>query len=184
MKKIIGTAFFLIILLILSNPVYADKIAGNSAVIAYNTNLANRGSSIFLKKLAIRRVLEKYDAPLADESDSFINTCQRYDLDCYLLPSIAGLESTFGRFIYPYSYNPFGWARGYMMFKSWAEGIETVGRGLRKNYLDKGALSVSEIGPIYSESPTWSTRVQYFINEFHREETKLQLYLNQEPVEL
>ncbi len=184
MRKIIQTTSFVIFLFLFAQPTYAEKIAGNSAVITYNISIQSSESRFFLKRLAIKRVLDKYDAPLVGETDSFINTCRKYDLNCYLLPSIAGLESTFGRFIYPNSHNPFGWDRGYMMFDSWSQGIEAVGKGLRKNYLNKGALTVNEIGPIYSESPTWSKRVQYFMNEFEREETKLQLYLSQEPVEL
>lgn len=184
MKTIIKTAFIVFLFLILTRNIYAEKIAGNSATITYNVNISEKGKELFIKKLVIKKVLDRYSAPLADSSDSFITTCNTFDLDCYLLPSIAGLESTFGRFIYPGSYNPFGWARGYMIFGSWKEGIETVGKGLRENYLNKGALSVSEIGPIYSESPTWAIRVQYFMNEFNREETKLQLYLSQGPVEL
>ncbi len=184
MGKIIKTIFIVFLFLILARNTYAQKIAGTSAFISYNINSSTYEKNLFTKKLAIKRILEKYSAPLVGETDSFINACSRYDLDCYLLPSIAGLESTFGRFIYLNSYNPFGWARGYMMFGSWAQGIETVGKGLREGYLNKGALSVSEIGLIYSESPTWSRRVQYFMNEFKHEEAKLQLYLNQESVEL
>ena len=182
MKRIITGIFILISLFLLIRPVYGQKVAGNSAVIAYNIYTENNQSHFFLKRLAIRRVLERYNAPLVNESESFIKTCRAYNLDCYLLPSIAGLESTFGRFILPGSYNPFGWDRGYMIFSSWEKGIETVGKGLRDGYLNKGALSLDEIGPIYSESPTWSQRVQYFMNEFNREEAKLQLYLNQESV--
>ena len=109
---------------------------------------------------------------MAEASESFVKTCIKYKIDCYLLPSIAGLESTFGKFVWPNSHNAFGWARGFMMFDSWAEGIDTVGAGLRKGYLNKGALTVEDIGPIYSESPTWAIRVNYFINQFEREEEK------------
>ena len=70
------------------------------------------------------------------------------------------------------------------MFDSWAEGIDTVGAGLRKGYLNKGALTVEDIGPIYSESPTWAIRVNYFINQFEREEEKMSLLSDQLPVKL
>lgn len=176
--------FFLFLFLFFVQHSYAQKIAGNSAVITYNIIAEEKEKSFFLKKLAIKRVLDKYNAPLSEGTDEFIKTCKKYDLDCYLLPAISGLESTFGRFIYPNSYNPFGWGRGYIIFNSWEEGIDAVGNGLRNGYLNRGALSLSEIGPIYSESPTWAIRVQYFINEFQMEEAKLQLYLNENTVEL
>ncbi|MBI3366801.1 glucosaminidase domain-containing protein [Candidatus Roizmanbacteria bacterium] len=184
MRTIIKTMFLLILLLVFTRPIYAEKIAGNSAVITYNIGALEEKQSFFIKKLAIKRVLNKYNAPLSDATEGFVNTCKKYNLDCFLLPSIAGLESTFGHFIYPHSHNPFGWGRGYIMFESWEEGIDAVGKGLREGYLNHGALSVNEIGPIYSESPTWAVRVKYFINEFEKEEAKLQLYLNENTVEL
>lgn len=137
------------------------------------------------KKMAIRAVLERYQSPMAGSEASFIETCKKYNIDCYLLPSIAGLESTFGRFIWPDSYNPFGWDRGYMMFENWPQSIDTVGKGLRENYINKwGLLSVEQIGPIYSESPTWSKRVSWFMSEFKKEEEKLTLLSAEIPVKL
>lgn len=184
MRTIIKSIFVAFIFLSFTRNIYAEKIAGTSAVITYNINPNSQEKELFIKKLAIKRVLDKYNAPLSDETDAFISTCQTYELDCYLLPSISGLESTFGQFIYPNSYNPFGWGGGLIMFASWKDGITTVAKGLRENYVNKGADSVEQIGRIYSESPTWAPRVRYFMNEFQREQEKLQLYLNENAVEL
>ena len=167
--------------------VKAEIIAGGSAPLVYNSFISSIDiEQLHQKKLkiAIETVLKKYNSPMSEESDSFIKACIKYQIDCYLLPSIAGLESTFGKFIWPNSYNPFGWARGYMMFDSWDEGIDTVAKGLRKGYLNKGALTVEDIGPIYSESPTWAVRVNYFINQFEKEEEKMSLLSDQLPVKL
>lgn len=184
MRTIIKTIFVVFIFLILTRNTYAEKIAGTSAAITYNINTDSDSKEFLIKKLAIKKVLDRYSAPLTDSTDSFIKTCSTFDLDCYLLPSIAGLESTFGKFIYPNSYNPFGWGRGYIMFNSWDEGIYEVGKGLHENYIGKGANSVEQIAPIYSESPTWAPRVRYFMNEFQKEQEKLQLYLSENTVEL
>ena len=165
----------------------AEIIAGASAPLVYNSFIRNSDiEEIRQKKVktAIENVLKRYDSPMAEASESFVKTCIKYKIDCYLLPSIAGLESTFGKFVWPNSHNAFGWARGFMMFDSWAEGIDTVGAGLRKGYLNKGALTVEDIGPIYSESPTWAIRVNYFINQFEREEEKMSLLSDQLPVKL
>ncbi|KKQ01415.1 MAG: hypothetical protein US11_C0009G0027 [Candidatus Roizmanbacteria bacterium GW2011_GWA2_36_23] len=89
----------------------AQLIADSSANISYNNEIGLH-NSLFVKKLAMKRILEKYNSPLKDEVDSFISACQKYDLDCFLLPSISGLESTFGKFILPASHNPFGWGGG------------------------------------------------------------------------
>src|SRR3989338_7185505 len=88
----------------------ADNIAGASATMGKRTDISYPlRQNTFLKRYVIKKVLEKYHSPLAKNVDAFVKTCMKYRLDCYLLPSITGVESTFGRFIYPNSSNPFGW---------------------------------------------------------------------------
>lgn len=171
-------------LLLLAPAVHAENIAGNSATIAYNTVNQNNTEYYFIKRLAIKRILEKYHSPLLDSTDSFIQACMEHDLDCYLLPSISGLESTFGQFVASNSHNPFGWDGGYMRFDSWDKGINTVAQGLKQNYINKGATTLAQIGRIYSESPTWTPRVQFFMNQFTAEEQNLQLILGEKQVQL
>jgi len=115
--------------------------------------------------------------------DSFLEACTTYNFDCYLLPSIAGVESTFGKFIAPGSNNPFGWGQGIIPFVSFHEAIMTVGKGLRKDYIDKGASSVDAIGAIYCEGNTWSGKVTYFMNKFEEFE-KNQLFFSDSQVQL
>lgn len=175
------------IFLFAASPTYPEKEAGCSANFNYIVYKNNSGfindlafdkeNEEYLKKeIAIRNYLEKNDSPMVEATRSFIKACRKYQLDCFLLPSIAGLESTFGRFILPGSYNPFGWARGNMIFKDWDEAIMTVADGLKNNYINKGAKSVEEIGSIYSESPTWAVRVNYFINKFNQELDNVELF--------
>lgn len=165
-------------------PALASHVAGESALISHvsNTNI-NEYLKYYRAKKAIKKLLEKYDSPLLEVTDNFIYTCQKYQIDCYLLPAITGLESSFGKYIYPNSYNPFGWGGGYIMFKNWGEGIDTVGKGLRFNYINKGALTLPSIGRIYSESPTWAIRIQHFINELQKDEEN-QLYFPENEVKL
>jgi len=125
----------------------AEKQAGNSAQLSLKMDQEEKITlDLKRKELAIKSVLNRYNSPMVDSASSFTETCLKYNLDCYLLPSIAGLESTFGRFIWPNSYNAFGWARGFMMFNSWSEGIDTVGKGLRENYLNRGRLGKRYLG--------------------------------------
>jgi hypothetical protein len=187
MKTLITIILSFIIFLRTVTFVYADPVAGSSAAIKIDkvinvTQNTFDSNKIYKIKKAMNKVLNKYNSPLVNNIDSFVDACATYKLDCYLLPSIAGLESTFGRFILPQSYNPFGWGGGMIMFKNWDEGIMTVAHGLRNNYLNKGADNLEDIGYIYSESPTWSPRVQSFINEFNNEEKKLELFLSMNPV--
>ena len=167
-------------------PVQAELIAGSSAAVTHLE--INTTSSISLQKIALKRkamteVLKKYNAPLLTEVDSFLEACETYDLDCYLLPSIAGVESTFGRFLLPGTYNPFGWGRGLLVFSSYNQSIMTVGKGLRENYINKGADTVDKIGHIYCEGNTWSGKVTFFMNKFEEEEKK-QLFFMQDTVQL
>jgi len=186
-KLIIIIVITLLLFLSAALPIKAEIIAGASAPLT-QTSFINEDDMEQLRQKNIESVIEtvlkRYNSPMADESESFVKTCIKYQIDCYLLPSIAGLESTFGKFIWPNSYNAFGWDRGYMMFSSWTEGIDTVGQGLRNGYLDNGALTVEDIGPIYSESPTWAVRVNYFIDQFKKEEAKMTLLSDQFPVQL
>lgn len=178
---------FVVLTLSVTGQVSAEKIAGASAkinYITYNSNSANQKAEAYVVKKTIREILEKYHSPMVDQVDSFYRACQTFEIDCYLLPSITGVESSFGQFIYPGTFNPFGWGRGLTYFKDWDEAIMTVGQGLRQNYINKGADTVEAIGRIYCEGNTWAGKVNHFINEFKTQEDKNDLYLNQNNVEL
>lgn len=181
----ITTAVFLVLFLLLAPPVWAENIAGSSAsVISSNNLLSVKREALSVKKKAIKTIMEKYNSPMIEAIDGFMYTCTRYEFDCYLLPSIAILESTFGRYIYPESHNPFGWGGGYIMYATWEEGIEAVGKGLRENYMNKGAVTIDQIAPIYAESPTWAVRVKFIRTMFEAAEAKNQLYFGIDAVQL
>ena len=195
MRKII----FALILIIISSRLFfvsandRDREAGHSASISYkkilylspnDVSLSSVDRQFFYKKYAIKKVLEKYNSPLVNNVDDFIKTCVNYQIDCYLLPSISGVESTFGRHINPNSYNPFGWDRGYAIFKNFADGIEKVGYHLKNNYINDGLSTIENIGSRYSESQAWASRVYFFINEFQNEEKKFRLYFEKNEVKL
>lgn len=167
-------------------PVRAQAIAGSSAAVVSIEK--NATTSINLQKIALKRkamteVLKRYNAPLLTEVESFLDACTTYNLDCYLLPSISGVESTFGQALIQSTHNPFGWGRGILPFKDFHEAIMTVGAGLRENYIDKGADTVDKIGRIYCEGNTWSGKVTFFMNQFEEEEKK-QLFFMQDTVQL
>lgn len=187
MKKLFTIILISLIFFLTAKSVSADFEAGSSAAMKKNSvsisaqNNFDTNKAYKIKKV-MQNILKRYNSPLVGEVDSFVNACMTYNLDCYLLPSIAGLESTFGQFIWPGSNNPFGWGRGMIEFKDWNEAISTVAKGLRNNYIDKGADNLEDIGHIYSESSTWTVRVQYFINVFNKEEENLELFLSTNPV--
>ncbi len=178
MKKTLSLILFVLICASYQGQVFArDQISGASAHIAYELNTAQTDKTtnlLLIKKAVIKKVLNRYDSPLTENADTFIEACVKYDLDCYLLPAIAGLESTFGKFIYPDSHNPFGWGRGYIVFSQWEDAINAVAKGLRERYVNRGAQDTVQIGRIYSESPTWAQRVDFLKKQFYNEESKMQ----------
>ncbi len=186
MRKALLSTILLLMFFSYALPVRAEFVAGNSATIHYtamaDVNFQNT-KELALKKKVIKTVLAKYESPLLESVDSFISACREFDLDCYLLPSISGVESTFGKFLIPSTYNPFGWGRGIMPFESFDKAIYTVGKGLRENYINKGAESVEEIGSIYCEGNTWAGKVNFFMKEFRTEEEK-QLNFQSDTVQL
>jgi hypothetical protein len=189
-NKIILVSLAIAVLLYSPSPVMADRIGGQSALLSISNQKNNKSDSAqnevnySLKRKVIRKVLQKYNSPLVESTDAFIDACQKYNLDCYLLPSIAGLESYFGHQLMPGSHNPFGWGRGLIYFTSWEEGIHTVGSGLRENYINKGATTVEEIGAIYCEGNTWAGKVRSIMKTFEKEEQNHELYFHNNTVEL
>lgn len=133
--------------------------------------------------MAIDSVLKKEHSPMISNSADFIKSCVKYNLDCYLLPAIAGVESGFGKHILRQSYNPFGWRGGYQKFANFDEAIQTVSYGLKIKYIACGAKNIKMIGRKYSVSPTWPAKVEYFTKKFSKEEERLNLYSKNLPLE-
>ena len=142
-----------------------NQASGSSAVLV---------SPIMVKPMdnraqILRDYLNMQGSPLADSAQTFVDSADRYNLDWKLVASIAGLESTYGKHTPAGSYNGWGW--GYSNgtvkhFDSWDEAIEEISKGIRQNYLkDNLESDPYMIGPTYAASPTWATRVTYFMNQ-------------------
>lgn len=163
MKKIfIFIIFVFMFLFIGMRESYAQNISGSSASLTSRLNLDIR---IFdYRVVNLRNFLEKYNSPLAKYAEDFVKYADMYDIDYRLVPAISGVESTFGKQIPRNSYNAYGWANGDYKFRSWTDSIATVSSVLKRNYIDKGAVSVSQISKIYAPpSTTWGKNVSYFM---------------------
>src|SRR3990167_3752522 len=126
---LISIFFFLIIP---ANHVHAgDKPSGHSAVL--KSEYTSIDTHKIIKINAIKSVLKKYNSKLEHYSYAFVDASIKYDLDPYLLVSIAGLESYFGRLMIEGTYNGFGWGSGTIYFESWEDSIENISRSLRYN---------------------------------------------------
>ncbi|MCL5433104.1 MAG: hypothetical protein M1524_03245 [Patescibacteria group bacterium] len=164
MKRILLIVMSLIFLS-LPQKTQADQIPAKST----SANLAT--TQINIEKdnrvVILKEFLDTYNSPLSESAEDFVKSADKYDIDWKLVAAISGVESTFGKHIPYNSYNGWGWGvygDNVIYFESWKDAIETISKGLRQNYIDRGATNVYAIGRIYAASPTWAQRVEYFMN--------------------
>lgn len=120
----------------------------------------------------LREFLQSYYSPLTNYAEKFIEVADKYQLPWTLLPAICGKESGFGKVIPPGSHNCFGWAiytneQNGANFANWEESIELVGKGLKRDYFDKGLTTLEQIERYYtplsaSRDNSWQEDVAYF----------------------
>jgi len=167
MKNLIKSlTFFVLMWLILAVPnrVLASEESGSAAVLAVH----QIQSDVRAERLA--SFLNSHKSVLAEDAGHFVSEADRLNLDWKLVAAIAGVESTFGKFVPAYSYNAWGWGiftgkSDGVHFADWKDGITKVSEGLRYNYLDKGATTIEAIGHVYAASPAWSWKVNFFLEK-------------------
>jgi len=130
------------------------------------------------RPVIIRNYLEKYNSPMLPYADFIVKVSDKYGLDYRLLVAIAQQESNLGKKIPPNSYNAWGWgvhSQGTLKFSSWEEGIETVAKGLKEDYIDKGYNTPEKIMKKYTplSKGSWDFGVKQFLQEMDK--TPLQI---------
>lgn len=119
----------------------------------------------------LRSFLEKYNSPLVENAETFIEAADRYNIDFRILPAISCMESTCGKALIPDSYNPFGWGvygnGSYIAFNDYDEAIHVVAEGLNTIYFSKGLNTLEKIAPVYTppNHKKWLLGVNYFIDQ-------------------
>jgi len=119
----------------------------------------------------VKQYLESYNSPLTPFANEVIQVSDKYGLDYRLLPAIAQQESNLCKVIPPESYNCWGWgihSAGSLAFNSYSEGLDTVAKGLKTKYIDKGFVTVSEIMSKYnpiSPDGAWGKGVESFMQD-------------------
>ncbi len=114
--------------------------------------------------------LARHNSPLQYHAQDFVDAAKTYNLDWKLVPAIAGVESTFGKFI-PGGYNAWGWGvygDQAIYFSSWREAIFTISKGLRENYFNKGLTEPYSINRVYAASPRWGANVSFFLADIEK----------------
>lgn len=119
------------------------------------------------RAVILRDYFAKYNSPLEDYAQDFIDASDKYNVDWKLVPSIAGVESTFGQQI-PGGFNDWGWGvygTQAIYFKSQKDGIYTVTQAMRTNYLNRGLTTPYEMNSSYASSGAWGGHVAFFMND-------------------
>jgi len=139
----------------------------NSVVGKVENTRVSEVKKVDKKALILAKYLEKYNSPLQYHAQDFVDAADANGLDWKLLPSIAGVESTFGKHI-PGGYNAWGWGvygNQALGFRSWKEGIFIISKGLKENYVNRGLTNPYAMNRIYAASPSWGGKVVYFMND-------------------
>lgn len=120
--------------------------------------------------VVLEKFFEKFNSPLGQSAEKFVQVADEYKIDYALLPSIACQESTCGKFLIEGTYNPFGWGiygDQYISFDSYDQAIGEVGKGLHEGYFSKGYDTLAKIAPIYTppSNGSWFRGVSWFTNQ-------------------
>lgn len=153
----------LLLLTVSNNPLIQEQVSANEIHEIQSAKI-DRRAEILSMYLAL------HNSPLQYHAQDFIDAADTYGVDWKLVPAIAGVESTFGKFI-PGGYNAWGWGvygNQALGFKSWKDGIHTVTKGLKKNYIDRGLTDPYAMNRVYAASPSWGWKVAFFLNEINK----------------
>lgn len=165
-KKIL----FLVIFSLTFLPLISTKAEGDFVVKEPKNKAEITAKKLDPEAEILAAYLAKYHSPLQYHAQDFIDAARVYSLDWKLVASIAGVESTFGKFI-PGGYNGWGWGvygTQAIYFNSWREGIFTVSKGLRENYVNKGLTEPYAMNRVYATSFHWGGNVTYFMNDLEK----------------
>jgi len=116
----------------------------------------------------LKEYLKTYHSPLEPYSKKLVEESDKNGLDYRLLTAIAQQESNLCKIIPPETYNCWGWgihSQGTLGFRSFEEGIETVSKGLKENYIDKGYVTIEDIMAKYTPQSegSWAFGVNKFM---------------------
>ncbi|MFC1649855.1 hypothetical protein ACFL2C_04060 [Patescibacteria group bacterium] len=119
----------------------------------------------------LRKYMRVRNSPLEDYAEFIVEVSDQHGLDYRLLTAIAQKESGICRVIPEDSYNCWGWgihSKGTLRFDNYEQAIQTVARGLKKEYIDKGYVSIEEIMSKWvphSPEGVWAKDVQAYMDE-------------------
>lgn len=116
----------------------------------------------------LKSFFRKHNSSLYDYADKIVEVSDKYQFDYRLLPAIAMQESNLCRVIPDNSHNCWGWGiygTTVTKFDSYDDAIETVAKGIKKNYIDQGLVTASAIMKKYTppSQGSWAYGVNTFL---------------------
>ncbi|MDO8515346.1 MAG: hypothetical protein Q7S14_02510 [bacterium] len=118
----------------------------------------------------VNNYLTKYNSPFQGLGSFIVEMADKYSIPFGIIPAISQCESNVGKII-PYgSYNAWGWniyGENKLAFDNWFHAIETVSKGLGKNYYGKGLDTPEKIMAKYTPSSngSWARCVTQYLAE-------------------
>ena len=160
-----GKLFLLPVLLLalINTPVVGGV---NSVIVAQNPAAVIEPKQMDKRAKILADYFAKYNSPFEYHAQDFIDAADNFGVDWKLVPSISGVESTFGK--QTYGYNAWGWGiygDNRLNFNSWRNGIFTVTGGLKEGYIDQGLTDPYSMNRKYAASPAWGWKVDFFMKD-------------------
>lgn len=176
MKQIV--LLFVLLLIFLSQSL--NQVEAKNSVEAITQDHEIIGKPLDPRAVVLKDYLNKHNSPMSDNAQDFIDAADTYGVDWKLVPAIAGVESTFGKRI-PGGFNAWGWGvygDNAIYFSSWRDGIYTLNKGLKENYINKGLTEPYAMNRIYAASPRWGGNVAFFLADIEKFSQNYKLDLN------
>ncbi|HSX58545.1 MAG TPA: hypothetical protein VLE47_04755 [Candidatus Saccharimonadales bacterium] len=151
---------------IVSSPIESYYAQKSSTPKIYSA--VGRGDS---RAVIVDNFLARHNSPMSGLGTTFVSTADKYGLDYRLMPAIAFQESTLGKNIPKGSHNAWGWAiytgaDSGARFHDWQFAIETVAKGLKYDYIDRGLTTPEAIMTRYADSEgAWAFGVEFAMSE-------------------
>jgi len=138
----------------------SDKQFTNSAVpLVLGASVASDIQVGDARSANLRYFFRQYGSPLYDEAEHIVEVSDKNHFDYRLLAAIAMQESGLCKNIPDNSYNCWGYGiygDTVTRFSSYAEGIDVVAEGIKKNYIDQGLITPEMIMAKYTPASNGS----------------------------
>ena len=146
----------------------SESFANDLGTFGATTSILQEFQTKDIRIANLKYFFRKYNSVLYDKADVFVKFADQYNVDYRLLPAIAMQESGLCKHIPENSFNCWGWGiygGKVTRFSSYEEAIETISRGIKTYYIDKGLTTPEQIMKKYTppSDGSWAYGVNTFL---------------------